>query len=325
MLPLKVQYMSDLHLEFKDNREYFKYNPISPSGDILILAGDINYLSEYNSDYMQKWFRQLSDMFLEIFIIPGNHEFYLSEDDKVAVERYLEMTNSFDGLKDLKFSNVAATLGPINSSRVTKYFFSDNGISNIHFLNNASFTLDGSYFTSDKAKESGYDSVKIIGTTLWSNINEVYPVPKNVGMSDWYYYYDANLRLYPDIIKKVYDKSVTYIQNELRKSEEKQCNIVVTHHCPSVHPFWESSEDWNRIKEEYQNGLISCYVTDVGNRRFFIEDGYNPDYWIYGHNHYEEYPMNECEVFKTKLLKNTFGYRFEGHPKICKFNGEKLC
>lgn len=325
MLPLKIQYMSDLHLEFKDNQEYFKYHPISPSGDILVLAGDINYLSDYNTDYMQKWFRQLSDMFLEVFIIPGNHEFYLSEDDEVAVERYLEMTNSFDGLKDLKFSNVSSTLGPINSSSVTKHFFSDNGISNIHFLNNASFTLDGSYFTSDKAKESGYNSVKIIGTTLWSNINDVYPIPNSMGMSDWYYYYDANLKLSPNIIKKVFDKSVAYIQSELRKSKEKQCNIVVTHHCPSIQPFIRSSDDQNKIKETYQNGLISCYVSELSNCRFFKEDGYNPDYWIYGHNHYMEYPLNECDVYKTKLLKNTFGYSFYGHPKTCKFDKEKIC
>ena len=317
--------MSDLHLEFKDNQEYFKYHPISPSGDILILAGDINYLSNYNTDYMQKWFRQLSDMFLEVFIIPGNHEFYLSEDDEIAVERYLQMTNSFDGLKDLKFSNVTATLGPINSSRVTKHFFSDNGISNIHFLNNASFTLDGSYFTPNEAKESGYDSVRIIGTTLWSYINAVHPVSKNMGMSDWSYYYDANLRLHPDIIKKVYDKSVTYIQNELSNAQEKQCDIVVTHHCPSIQPFVRSSDDWGKIKETYQNGLISCYASELSNRGFFIEGGYNPNYWIYGHNHYMEYPVNECEVYKTKLLKNTFGYSFYGHPKTCKFDKEKLC
>ena len=43
-----VQYASDLHLEFSDNWNYLKQNPIQPVGDILILAGDIGYLGDDN-------------------------------------------------------------------------------------------------------------------------------------------------------------------------------------------------------------------------------------------------------------------------------------
>ncbi|SDI01294.1 hypothetical protein SAMN04488062_12018 [Flavobacterium omnivorum] len=38
---IKIQYCSDLHLEFLDNRKWVLENPIIPKGDILILAGDI--------------------------------------------------------------------------------------------------------------------------------------------------------------------------------------------------------------------------------------------------------------------------------------------
>ncbi|GAP71814.1 metallophosphoesterase [Candidatus Symbiothrix dinenymphae] len=76
---MKIQYASDLHLEFRDNTRYLHDNPLIPVGEVLVLAGDIGCFDDvsYSTHPFWDW---AADNFKQTLVIPGNHEFYKSGD-----------------------------------------------------------------------------------------------------------------------------------------------------------------------------------------------------------------------------------------------------
>ena len=68
---MKIQYASDLHLEFGANRRWLRENPLEVAGDILLLAGDIMYMEDCASfwDWAGKNYKR-------VLAVPGNHEYY---------------------------------------------------------------------------------------------------------------------------------------------------------------------------------------------------------------------------------------------------------
>lgn len=94
---MKIQYASDLHLEFAENASYLKHNPLKVVGDILILAGDIGYLGDQNYSQHPFW-DWASENYRQVIVAMGNHEFY----------KYFDITTLDNGYIHQIRHNVAA-------------------------------------------------------------------------------------------------------------------------------------------------------------------------------------------------------------------------
>lgn len=102
-----IQYCSDIHLEFVQNRLYLEQNPIEPKGDILILAGDISYWGKKH--FKHSFFDYVSNHFEAVYYLPGNHEFYSGKDLRIIDNEV------YEAIRDNVFlvNNKVITIGDV--------------------------------------------------------------------------------------------------------------------------------------------------------------------------------------------------------------------
>ncbi|RLD76305.1 MAG: metallophosphoesterase [Bacteroidetes bacterium] len=146
---MKIQYCSDLHLEFDANADFIKQNPIQAVGDIIILAGDISYLNFYYERQVEKDFiSYLSNNFQYTYLMFGNHEFYNGDDisilDKAVYEKLKDnvaLVNNVACIHDdikIIFSTLWSKISEPNRNIVL------NGMNDFRLISyhNKNFTVD---------------------------------------------------------------------------------------------------------------------------------------------------------------------------------------
>ncbi len=152
---MKIQYCSDLHLEFADNKKFIINNPIFPKAEVLILAGDIvpfNIIDQH-----QDFFDYISKNFKTTFWIPGNHEYYHSKIDDTAFLDLKIRDNVFlvnNCLKEISEINLIFTTLWSNISQA-KHFTIQRSLSDFRLIKyeNRLFNIDDYNLLHQKSKQ----------------------------------------------------------------------------------------------------------------------------------------------------------------------------
>lgn len=127
---MTIQYASDLHLKFPENKKFLKANPLQSEAEVLSLAGDIMPFAVMNEH--KDFFNYISDHFETTYWIPGNHEYYYSNmaeksgpfKESSRQNVYL-LNNTVEQLKDVRFvfSTLWSKINPVRIKDLNSYVY----------------------------------------------------------------------------------------------------------------------------------------------------------------------------------------------------------
>lgn len=270
---MKIQIMSDLHLEFRDPMWFS-----NDDADVLILGGDIfvadyfrrnprrglvadknvNDLNEvmitpqgYAKD-VEKWrmfLKHCSDNWKNVIYLMGNHEHYKGRWERT---------------------------GNIMREEIQHY-------PNIHFLDKDKIVIDG---------------ITFLGASLWTDMKRGDPLVM-ASAKEFMNDYKAIGHLTDDCQWRKLQPKVTYLENiqtvawlKNRVKEDGEY-VICTHHAPS----WQSIHE-NYIREPISNYYFTNNLDDL------IFDNPKIKLWTHGHVHNSwDYKIGE-----TRVICNPLGY-----------------
>jgi len=175
---MKIQFASDLHLEFIENKAFLNENPLQVVGDVLLLAGDIVpfRLLEQHKDF----FSFLSDSFAATYWVPGNHEYYhfniaskcgvVNEEIRSNVFLVNNISAIHDDVKFI-FSTLWSKISPANEWQI------ERGMGDFHVIKYRGYRLTIPQFNELHANSLAFLQQELATATSTKNVIVTHHVP----------------------------------------------------------------------------------------------------------------------------------------------------
>jgi Icc-related predicted phosphoesterase len=269
---MKIQIVSDLHLEFEDILIKNEHN-----ADVLILSGDICVADDFHNQPValawenlptdgygrakralryREFFKRVSFQFPHVIYIMGNHEHYHGKFDTSADEIQNQLT-------------------ALN-------------LSNVYLLDKGTKVIDGVHF---------------VGATLWTDMNRGDPLTLHAVrdmMNDFRIIRNDEkgyTPLKPADVALRHRETLKYFRLMLSEHKDKKC-VVVGHHAPSRLSTHEQYKN-----EHLMNGAYSSDLSE------FIMDHPQVKLWTHGHTHHPfDYVIGETRVVCNPRGYESDGY-----------------
>ena len=183
---MKIQYVSDLHLEFKENSQYLKENPLDIAGEILLIAGDSAYLDtpEFSCHPFWRW---ASANYTEVIACLGNHEFYQYYDiSKLEngfcgeimpnVHFYYNAVVGFDDI-DIVVSTLWGHINPCDA------YITEHNVSDFYRIRNGKYRLTAEAFNAENEKCVEFVKKAVTDSKAKTKIVLTHHVPTNLAVA----------------------------------------------------------------------------------------------------------------------------------------------
>ena len=154
---MRIQYVSDLHLEFAENRAYLEHNPLEVMGDVLLIAGDTAYLDLPDSGVVTysryAFWDWASEHYQQVVVCFGNHDFYGHYDLSTMPDGYCKEIRSnvqayYNGVVrlndiDIIVSTLWAHIEPYNS------YMTERGVNDFYRIRYNGYRLSSDTFNEE--------------------------------------------------------------------------------------------------------------------------------------------------------------------------------
>lgn len=290
-MSVRIQLMSDLHLETPRLNPFYNEISIQPQCPYLALLGDIGNVHD---DRLFAFITEQLNQFRIVFYVLGNHEPY--RPDGSVAKHTLEKARTI--MRRFEASLISQRhLFPDSVAEATAQRHRGTATGQFVFLHQRRFDIN--------------DSVTILGATLFSHITKAQRATTSLFISDFSNVDDWKV----DDHNAAHAADLSWLNGEVERIEREAPHrsvLILTHHSPTISV---QANDEDHLEDS--RGVQSAFATDLSREKCWASECVK--IWAFGHTHFN------CDYVETsprkQIVANQRGY---GREDIFNFDPDKV-